>query len=252
MKKINLSDRIEQINYNKHGSRMKIVEYINSSNMIVVFDNGYKNKCSYKDFKNGKVKNPEDKTVCNIGYLGIGSYKSRINGIITIQYKYWINMIERCYDDKYHQRQPTYIKCSVCNDWLNYQNFAKWFDNNYYTIDDKTMCLDKDILVKENKVYSPETCVFVPKRINSLFVKNDINRGCLPIGVKMESKKYVALYWKNNKFNRIGIFNTKIEAFNAYKVNKEAYVKEVANEYKDQIPERLYIAMMNYVVEITD
>ena len=118
------------------------------------------------------------------------------------------------------------------------------------------MALDKDILIKGNKVYSQENCVFVPQRINSLFVKNDANRNNL-IGVYYENsknykKKYKIKIKVNNKRKYIGRFNTKIEAFNSYKQSKEQYIKQVAEEYKDKIPKKLYEAMYNYKVEITD
>ena len=117
-------------------------------------------------------------------------------------------MLGRCYNEYNLKRRPTYKGCEVCDEWLNFQNFAEWFDNNYYTIDNEAVCLDKDILIKGNKTYSPEACVFVPITINSLFTK--IN--------KLEN----------------------------------SYIKEVTEKYKDVIPNKLYEAMMNYEVEITN
>ena len=117
------------------------------------------------------------------------------------------------------------------------------------------MCLDKDILVKGNKIYSPETCVFVSNDINLLFVRNYNSRGNYPIGVSFDKSKnkYSSQCSMKGKHDRkLGTFNNPIDAFYTYKSFKEAYIKEVAEDYKDKIPERLYIAMMNYVVEITD
>ena len=82
-------------------------------------------------------------------------------------------MLERCYDTEHSYKFPTYENCIVCDEWLNYQNFARWFDINYYEIEGEVMCLDKDILFKGNKIYSPKTCIFVPRGINNLFTKND-------------------------------------------------------------------------------
>ena len=86
-------------------------------------------------------------------------------------------MLRRCYDEKLHKKYPTYIDCKVCEEWLNFQNFAKWYYNNYYEIENEKICLDKDILHKGNKIYSPDNCVFVPNNINVLFVKSDKSRG---------------------------------------------------------------------------
>lgn len=118
------------------------------------------------------------------------------------------------------------------------------------------MQLDKDILCKGNKIYSSETCVFVPQYINMLFVKRDSMRGNLPIGVrfnKSNSDKYVATGRNaNNKLIHIGSFDSIDEAFSGYKLFKENIIKEVANKHKEQIPRRLYDAMINYKVEIND
>ena len=115
------------------------------------------------------------------------------------------------------------------------------------------MCLDKDILVKGNKIYSPETCCFVPNEINVLFTKKEKDRGEYPIGVSIISNKYVARCGVGNSKNKtIGSFKTPKEAFQAYKQYKEQYIKKVADKYKCQIPNNLYKAMYSYQVEITD
>ena len=113
--------------------------------------------------------------------------------------------------------------------------------------------MDKDILIKGNKIYSSETCVFVPERINLLFIKNDRIRGDLPIGVSYDGNRYKS-QCKNgtHKYIRLGTYDTPEEAFQIYKQYKENVIKDVANEYKGKIPEKLYNALMNYKVEITD
>ena len=250
-----INNRVGEINYNTKGSRMKIIECINARNIVVIFDNGYKTKTEYSQFKKGQIKNPYDKTIYNVGYIGEGYYK-----LITHKniYKHWSSMIRRCYADNKNKFNPTYKDCSVCEEWHNFQNFGKWFDENYYTIENETMALDKDILVKGNKTYSPETCVFVPQRINSLFLKRNKSRGKYPIGTtyNKRDKKYESCchMYKNNRYTRhaIGNFDTPTEAFTAYKTFKEQYIKQVANEYKDKIPKKLYDAMYRYEVEITD
>ncbi len=165
----------------------------------------------------------------------------------------WQNMKKRCYDKKYHNMRPTYKDCNLCEEWKCFTNFKEWYNKNYYKVDNERMCLDKDILIKGNKLYSPNTCIFVPARINSLFTKTNKKRGNLPIGVySYKSKFKVQCNNKNGKRTFLGYYNTKEEAFNAYKEFKENVIKQIANEYKEKIPERLYNAMYNYKVEITD
>lgn len=233
---------------------MTIIEYKNANDMIIKFENGYMVKCAYKEFSKGVVKFPYDKTIYDIGYVGEGKYKISEGRKLTIQYKYWNSMIHRCYVEKYQKKKPTYKECEVCEEWHNFQNFAKWFDENYYKIGEDVMQLDKDILQKGNKIYSPETCVFVPNRINTLFTKRQNDRGHYPIGVTYRPKinKFESRCNCMDKRINLGVFKTPEEAFSAYKQFKEKYIKDVAEEYKDNIPQKLYEAMYRYKVEITD
>lgn len=202
-------------------------------------------------------KNLYKKTAYGVGFIGEGNYKVSVKRVYTHQYIFWRTMLRRCYSSNFHNQSLTYKNCTVSSEWHNFQNFAKWFDENYYEIDGERMNLDKDILVKGNKVYSPDTCIFVPSIINNLFVKSDAARGMYPIGVslsKESTKKPFRVLCSEGKRNQIylGRFSTPEEGFRAYKVFKERVIKKFANEYKDKIPSRLYESMINYEVEITD
>lgn len=247
--------RLGETNYNNQGCKMTIIKYINSRNISVQFENGYivDNK-SYSSFKTGSIKNLYYPKIYNVGYIGKGKYNSRENGNKTLAYNTWLQMLRRCYDNKILNKRPSYKDCSVCNEWHNFQNFAKWFEENYYEINGECMQLDKDILIKGNKIYSPNTCVFVPQRINSLLIKSNKIRGKYPIGVSIDNKNNFRVFCNNKQegYTYIGRYNTELEAFNAYKKYKESYVKQVADEYKDKIPKNLYDALYDYKVEITD
>jgi predicted transport protein len=254
MRKSN-TDRIGITNYNNYGSKMIIVEYKSSNNIVVLFpEYNYSTKSRYDNFLNGKVKSPYCKSVYNIGYIGEGVYKTTIDNKHDVRYNYWITMLQRCYSDKFHQKNPTYKNCTVCEEWYNYQNFCSWFDNNYYKIENEIMELDKDILCKGNKIYSPEKCIFVPKRINGLFTKCDNSRGKHPIGIYYdESINKFCVRCNNICRNYLGCFDTSKDAFYlGYKPFKELCIKEIAEKYKDIIPINLYNAMINWKVEITD
>lgn len=200
-----------------------------------------------------------ERTIYSLGYLGEGDYSPRKDGVKTIQYNYWYDMLRRCYNKKALEKRPTYEDKYVCEEWLNFQNFAKWFDENYYKIGNRDkMCLDKDILNKGNKIYNADNCIFVPERINTLFLKSNAKRGKYPIGVsyhKRDNKFYSqckTLIDGVQKNNFLGYYNTPEKAFEVYKKFKENYIKEVADEYKNVIPVELYKAMYGYVVEIND
>lgn len=192
--------------------------------------------------------------VYGIGY--VLNEKTRINGIQKESYKIWLQMLRRCYSQKEQIRYPKYKGCMVSNEWLCYDNFKIWFDENYYTVNNEKMCLDKDILIKGNKIYSSETCCFVPNRINVLFTKSDATRGDYPIGVNWNKRvnrfrAYCQISLGKQKY--LGYFDTQEDAFyKGYKPFKEDYIKEVAEEYKQDIPLRLYKAMYDWIVEVTD
>lgn len=256
-------ERLGEVRKNKEvlgNYKMKIIEYNKANDIVVEFQDRYKAKVRtrYSHFKNGDVKNPYHPSIFNIGYIGEGKFKSRDEkGNKTIEYIVWRNMIQRCYDPYTINKHLTYKDCFVCEEWHNFQNFAKWYEENYYECNNERMELDKDILIKGNKVYSPTTCIFVPDRINILFVKNDKNRGEYPIGVhwRNDVKKFVARCSTSNKDKKrihLGLYDTVNEAFYCYKQFKESYIKQVADEYKDLIPKELYDAMYNYEVEIND
>lgn len=255
-------NRIGEERLNNFGSKMIIIEYRGALDIDVYFPeyNWIAKSTRYNVFKIGNIKCPYEKRYYEVGYLGEGKYKASENSENTKCYNSWHDMLRRCYDPKLHKKRPTYKNCEVCEEWLNFQNFAKWYEDNYYEVDDKKMCLDKDILVKGNKIYSPKTCIFVPNDINVLFTKHDNNRGNYPIGVSYNkaNKKFIAncnIYdFKENKKKRIylGCYDTPEKAFEVYKQYKEKYIKEVADYYKDQISEKLYNVLYNYEVEITD
>ena len=253
-------DRTGEIGYNNFGSKMIITRYENARDLDVYFpeyDWTFKH-AAYQNFKKGNIKCPYKPRYYGVGYLGEGKYKTRENGKLKREFKIWHNMLKRCYDSEFQERNPTYKGCTAENDWFNFQNMAEWIENNYYEVPGERMHLDKDILCKGNKVYSRETCIFVPERINTLFVKKDNARGNDPIGVyQLPSGNYRAQcnneYWKSVY---LGVYSTEEEAFQVYKQYKEKIIKEVIDSYEGVIPEpfysRLKTAMYNYEVEIDD
>lgn len=244
-------DRIGEEKTNTFGSLMRIINYRNNKDIDVYFPqyDYIKEHVNYNQFIKGKVKCVYEPRIYGIGCIGDGKYKVSIN---TKYYDIWCGMLKRAYNPKYIQQHPTYEGCEVCQEWLNFQVFAEWVDVNYYEIEGEQICLDKDILIKGNKIYSPDTCVFVPHRINTLFVKSDKCRGDLPIGVIRANKKYNARCNMDKKIKNLGYYDTPVQAFQVYKNFKEKEIKEVAEEYKNVIPQKLYDAMIKYEIEIDD
>jgi len=245
--------RLGQSNYNKQNSLMKIVEYNKADDIIVEFQDQFKFKVrtKYGHFSDGNVRNPYVKDIYGVGY--IGNTCTSLNNECKKSFDTWQSMLQRCYDVEHYQRtQPTYKDKYVCDEWLCFATFEKWFNNNYYEISNEKMALDKDILLKGNKKYCPEYCCFVPQRINNLFTKCDAWRGNLPIGVQQRGNRYIVQFHMGDKTYTYQSFDTPERAFEHYKTMKEKYIKIVAEQYKGMIPDKLYEALLRYEVEITD
>ena len=238
--------------YNNYGALMTIIEYRNRKDIDVYIKNYdyiiYNTTMDKWD--DGTIKCPYDKIYYNKAYIGEGKYNKKDYPLI---FQKWIGILNRTLSDKTKEKHQTYEKCEICDEWLNFQNFAKWFEENYYEIEGQRMEVDKDILYKRNKLYSPYTCIIVPHDINMLFIKHESKRGSLPIGVHWDNhkQKFRSEVKINGKIIKKS-FNTPEEAFNWYKINKEKRIKEMANKYKNQIPVKLYEALYKYEVEIID
>lgn len=252
---------------NTRGCIMRIVKYNNCTNIVVEFQDSYKHQTStsWKDFIKGNVKNPYYPQVLNVGMIGV-KYPAKINKKHTKEYCAWYNILIRCYDKKFKEKYPAYKDVTVCEEWLLYENFYEWIhsqENFEKWLDEDRWAVDKDILVKGNKLYSPETCCLVPQNVNTLFIKCDASRGNLPVGVckNKNDNRYVAkiIYGNNKNNNRAKatalLYPTPEDAFYlGYKPYKEAYIKQIAQEEYNNgnITKKCYNAMMAYEVEITD
>lgn len=248
-------ERLGEVRNNHFGTPMKIIEYNNFRDIIVEFQDEYKYQTHsrYDAFLDGRIKNPYDREIMGIACCGIQG----LNHSHDKEYDTWRAMLTRCYDKTEKERHPTYKDVSCVDEWLNFDIFFNWIiqQENYLAWkEDKLSCLDKDILKRNNKVYSPETCLLVPFKINSLFINIHNNKNGLPSGVYLHECKYTSSvsYMVNNikrkKF--LGYFNSADEAFNAYKIEKEKKIKEYANEYykKGLISKEGYNALMSYEV----
>lgn len=258
-------ERLGEVNTNCQGELMKIINYRKATDIDIQFleTNNIIYHQAYSNFQKGTLKDYCLPTFYNMGILDNGRIFDD-KGNKTFAFKLWDSMLKRCYSKVDLQRYPTYQSCYVCDDWLHLPVFESWVEDNYYECGSEKMCLDKDILCKHNKLYSPDTTIFVPERINILFTKTNASRGQYPIGVyyKKKNKKFVAQVskLKDEKSNTkqqeyLGLYDTPEEAFEVYKKAKESYIKEVADFYINKypnFPKKIYDALYNYKVEITD
>jgi hypothetical protein len=254
-------DRIGQLKLNNQGCLMKIVDYIDSHNIVVEFQDEYKARVStqYTHYLNGNVKNPYYPSIHGVGMIG-NKYPIYVQKIGVKEYVTWQSMIQRCYDEKYKNKKLTYKDVVCCKEWLVYDNFYEWLHEqpNFDKWLNGDYAIDKDILVKGNKIYSPETCCLVPRLVNQMFTKCNARRGSLPIGV-FKVKEGTYKVWCQNPLSNtkdyLGSYNSADDGFYfGYKPYKENLIKQVAKiEYSNgNITKRCYDAMMSYIVEIND
>ena len=251
---VSYKDCVGKVCKSLNSGDFKVLKYNNKKNIEIEFlKTGYRKVAEMKEVRNGSIKDPYSPSVCGVGIVGT-KYPSRVNGVHTKEYDLWTGMLQRCYSDTIKKKQPTYEGCEVSDNFKSYEYFYEWCQNQI-GFSNKGWHLDKDLLIKGNKVYSENTCVFIPAEINSLLVKSTSLRGKHLIGVYWSntSKSFIAQVRKNKgKPEYLGLFNTEIEAFNAYKNTKEVFVKEQAKKWKGEIDDRAYEALMNYTVDITD
>jgi hypothetical protein len=255
-------DRTGEKNINNQGCPMKIVEYNNNNNIVVEFQDEYKARVDtqYCNFNKGSVKNPYYPVVYDVGIVG-NKYKTVDENSKSIkEYTIWYHILQRCFDETYIRKHPAYRGVDVCKEWLYFPNFYEWLHNQsnfnkWYN--GKRWAVDKDILNKGNKTYSPENCCIIPQNVNCLFLKREAERGIYPIGVYCTEDGFGARCRNPflDKTVDLGHYSTPENAFYfGYKPYKEDIIKQVAQtEYKaGNITEECYQAMMNYEVEIDD
>ena len=247
-------DCVGKVCKSKSSGDFKIVKYNDAKDVEIQFlKTGFETTAQLGDIRNGNVKDPYSPSVFGVGILG-AKYPITINGVKTREYELWKGMLRRCYSTTYKKKYPTYIDCEVSDRFKSYEYFYEWC-HKQIGFGNEGWHLDKDLLAKGNKVYSENSCIFLPQEINKVLTKSTASRGEHLIGVcwNKASKAFVAMVSKTKgKREYLGLFNTELEAFKAYKIAKEAFIKEQVNRWKYQIDPRAYEALMNYTVEIDD
>ena len=254
---VDYKDCVGKVFKSNSSGLFKIVKYVSSRNIEIEFlDTGFRLSTILLSIERGSV---EDKTIPSaygVGILG-NVYKSYnfVNGLRVkkLEYATWTSVLQRSYDKKFHNRNPSYSDCTVSENFKHYTYFYEWC-NRQAGFGKDGWHLDKDLLFKGNKLYSEDTCIFLPPELNTLIIKCDNARGSYPVGVTAIKKRnaFSSRLSVGGFRKYLGYYKTPEEAFYAYKVAKEEFIKEQANKWKDQIDPRAYKALMNYEVEIDD
>lgn len=255
---ISRSNYVDKVFKSNKSGEFSVIKYNNAHDVLIEFKlTGYMVSTSMSNLKMGVVKDPYFPSVYNVGIVGEkysptiidmnGSKKS------TLEYQSWVDMLGRCYRVK-TSNNLTYRGCTVSENFKHYEYFYEWC-NMQIGFGNTGWCLDKDLLVKGNKVYSEDTCVFLPHELNVLLTKRSSDRGKYPLGVSYHKhhRKFSSQLSQNGVGKRhLGYYNTPEEAFLVYKKAKEDFIKQQALKWKDQIDHRAFEALVNYEVDIND
>ena len=211
----------------------EIVDYVTSKEIYVKFlDYGNVVKCDLSNLRNGNVLNPLHPTFKGVGFLGLGDYKFTDFGLGSL----WRSMLLRCNLSTYDNRYSTYNDVTVCKEWYDFQNLAKWCvdQKGFNCVDTKgrKFQLDKDLLIEGSKIYSPETCCFVPNEINCFFSTGAGGNESISRGVrKVSSGKYQSRLGSKH----LGTYNTEDEAKKVYEIHKFKKLSNVLEVYKSSL-----------------
>jgi hypothetical protein len=235
-----------------------VLEYKTAKEVVVKFlKTSYVTTAAIKDLESGAIKDPYYPAVYGVGYCGVGpyplSYYKHGKQTNTPAYEAWLIRLKSCYGES--KSSHLYVGASVCDDWHNFQNFAKWYYQQV-KLYGKGGSVDKDLLHLGNKYYSPETARYVPSAINSLFT--GASGKTAGIHFCNNKKKYVAQIQRGEltasgkkKQSYLGTFNTYSEAEQVYIAAKIAHVRGTSLKYQEQLPPdlfyKLYTGAENYV-----
>lgn len=226
----------------------EVVEYNGIYDIKVKFTDGTVVKTYSSCILKGYIKNPNQPRIYGRGFMGEGKYKSGSAGYLTKEYNTWMAMMARCYDTK--NQQTSYIGCEVAPLWFNFQVFAEWA-NNQEGFGLEGWQLDKDLLTTGSKIYSPETCCFLPQDLNNIFRAKRTGKAdtTLPRGVLYREGRYIAASSFKGKAKSLGSYATKEEAFSSVKIYVEDKIRFLAEKYKSRLSRASYNKLLSFVYE---
>lgn len=232
------------------GGSVTVIEYRNAGEILIEHNDAHKYQVVVRasNLRVGSVKNPFHPSVFGVGYIGVGKHTALVKGKVAARGS-WTRMMQRCYSSEYLAKYPTYIGCSVHSDWHNFQTFAEWFYAQPNS-ENAGFALDKDLLVLGNKIYSADTCSFVPQEINKLLNDSATARGIYPQGVWPHGKGYRAKLSVNGKQLALGTYSTPEQAYSVYKKAKEENVRSMATEWREWLHPTVYENLMTWELEL--
>lgn len=258
---IKVGDKIK----NNEGYYFEVVGYRNATSVTIRWEDcGTEEETSSSSASRGMIKYLNKPSVFGVGYLGYGMFvpgeRRMKEGQMRIPphlHRHWRHVLERALPNV--RDIPRYEDAEVCEEWYNFQAFGEWAMSQYRheakEANGRLWAIDKDILIPNNKLYSPDTCVFVPNEINTFFTNKDIGntgyKGVNEIRGKRATYKtgYIARCAINGERKYLGFYNTPEEAYKVYVKAKEISARELAKKWEGEVDPRVIEALNSYRVE---
>lgn len=171
----------------------------------------------------------EQKLVCGWGineadYVVAGSPKNTKCPF----YDRWYSMLRRCTSEDYMDRNPSYYSIIVSDTWKYFLDFRGWMSKENW----QGLHLDKDILVRGNKEYGPDTCAFVPQYINALLSATRNRKYLTGVHIRNDNGRFVASGFINGENVRLGNYIKETDAHRAWQESKIINIQQTIDMYK--------------------
>lgn len=235
--------QVGSVHKTKSNGDIVVLSYDNRSKVKIRFiDTGHETNAIATHIRLGYVKDVMRKSVCGVGFIGVGPHKTSSGRKRSDSYIAWHSMMARCYDQNYQAKFPTYKGCTVCAEWHNFQNFAQWYDERSHN---ENLCLDKDLACIGNKEYAPDKCMLVSSLVNSFITDSRATRGSFMIGVtaRGNGKFRSRCSDMTGKSINLGDFCSEVAAHIAWRKMKSMLAQELADM---QDKEEVRDGLLNY------
>lgn len=222
-----------------------VIKYENSRSIYVMFEDGTVTRVSGGNLCSGSISNPNRPTVFDVGVNDV-----EVKDYTDKRYVLWHSILRRSYSEVYHKSKPSYKDVRVSEDWKRLSNFMKDIEKlpNFDMALSNNWEIDKDVLSNGEKVYSKETCCFLPREINILFTRES-TKG-LKTGVSYNKRlcKFVASINIGKGSGHIGVYKTEKSAHTAYCKEKQKHLDSLILKYGDKLPENVKFKLKDWFI----
>lgn len=220
-----------------------ICRYVSSGEIYIQFTDSTVVATNSANVRSGKVRNPNHKAIYGRGFVGIGNFQATTGGVNTKEYNAWRNMFNRCYSEYELNRAPYRQGAEVDPVWYNFQVFAAWCHSQpSWGLDN--WALDKDLLVHGNINYGPDTCCFLPTQLNTIFRRSE-EESHIKLGEK-QGTFLATIRDKDSVMRHLGTFDSKEKALEAYKVQRQLVVKQLANIHAEHLRQDVFDKLITW------